>query len=270
MADVKWIKLSTRMFDDEKIKLIEKMPEADSMLVIWVKLLSQAGKTNASGYIYLSENIPYTDEMLAAIFNRPLSVVRLALRTFRDFGMLEMDDRSFISIANWEKHQNIDGLEKIREQNRMRKQREREKKRLLLDHSDCHVTVTQSHATDIELELEEDKNKDIPSKTDANADVLFEEWWDLYDNKKGDKKKCRTKYKSLLKKNKHQDIMDGTKRYKQNLIDLKNKGEFAPNAKYPYTFLNGENFNDEYEASSEVESIPVSKPFVLDLSKGED
>src|SRR5690625_7572426 len=93
MADIKWIKLSTSMFDDEKIRLIEQMPDADTILVIWVKLLAQAGKTNASGYIYLSENIPYTDEMLATIFDRPISNVRLALQTFEQIGMLAIDGK---------------------------------------------------------------------------------------------------------------------------------------------------------------------------------
>ncbi|WP_096199491.1 phage replisome organizer N-terminal domain-containing protein [Bacillus sp. FJAT-45350] len=157
MADVKWIKLSTNMFDDEKIRLIESMPESDALLVIWIKLLAQAGKTNASGYIYLNENIPYTDEMLATLFCRPLNTTRLALKTFQQFGMIEIDENDFISISNWEKHQNIEGLEKIREQNRLRKQREREKKRLSLD---SHVTVTQSHATEEELEEEEDLEKE--------------------------------------------------------------------------------------------------------------
>ncbi|OLS34426.1 replication protein [Alkalihalophilus pseudofirmus] len=161
MADVKWIKLSTQMFDDEKIRLIEQMPEADTILIIWVKLLAQAGKTNASGYIYLSEKIPYTEEMLATIFNRSLPIVRLALSTFQQFGMIEVSDDNFIAIANWEKHQNIDGMEKIREQNRLRKQREREKKRLRLANDDSHVTVTQNHATEEELDKELDKEKEI-------------------------------------------------------------------------------------------------------------
>src|SRR5699024_3136074 len=59
VSNIKWIKLSTSMFDDEKIKLIEKLPEADTILIIWIKLLSQAGRTNANGYIYLNENVPY-------------------------------------------------------------------------------------------------------------------------------------------------------------------------------------------------------------------
>ncbi|MDX5485227.1 phage replisome organizer N-terminal domain-containing protein [Bacillus sp. FSL W8-0645] len=168
MGEVKWVKLSTQMFDDEKIKLIEQMPESDTLLIIWVKLLAQAGKTNASGFIYLSENVPYTDEMLAHIFGRPLGIVRMALDTFRKFGMIEINEQNYISICNWEKHQNLDALEKIREQNRKRVSKHRDKQRALKLPKPCNVTdnitVTQSNATDIDKELDKDKElKDILS-----------------------------------------------------------------------------------------------------------
>ncbi|TWN41548.1 hypothetical protein CHCC20488_1149 [Bacillus paralicheniformis] len=149
------------MFEDEKIKLIEQMPEADTILIIWVKLLAQAGKTNASGYIFLSKNIPYTDEMLATIFNRPLPIVRMALQTFQRFGMIEIDEHNFINISNWEKHQNIEGMEKIREQNRIRKQRQRAKQKVLSAPSnESHVTSRDSHATEIDKELDKDIDKE--------------------------------------------------------------------------------------------------------------
>ncbi|MGI8216715.1 phage replisome organizer N-terminal domain-containing protein [Bacillus cereus] len=162
MADVKWIKLSTSMFEDEKIRLIESLPDADTLLIIWIKLLSQAGRTNANGYIFLSENIPFTEEMLSTLFNRPIATVRLALQTFKQFGMIDITDDQYICISNWEKHQNVDGLEKIREQNRLRKQKQREKLKLETSR-DSHGTITQSHATDIEedkeLDIEKDKKK---------------------------------------------------------------------------------------------------------------
>jgi predicted phage replisome organizer len=161
------------MFEDEKIRLIESLPEADTILIIWVKLLAQAGKTNASGYIYLSENIPFTDEMLSTIFNRPIGTVRLALKTFEQFGMIEISNNHFISIANWEKHQNIDGLEKIREQNRLRKQKERELKRISSPKHDGHVTVTQGHATDIDI----DKEIDININNIITSEITT--FWDL-------------------------------------------------------------------------------------------
>ncbi|MBH0157126.1 MAG: phage replisome organizer N-terminal domain-containing protein [Bacillota bacterium] len=161
MAEVKWIKLSTNMFEDEKIRLIENMPESDMLLIIWIKLLSQAGKTNANGYIYLNENIPYTDEMLATIFNRPLNIVRLALKTFEDFGMIEISHENFIAISNWEKHQNVEGLDKIRQQTRNRVAKHREKKQLEAGNDTCNVTVTHSNATDIDKELDIEIDKDI-------------------------------------------------------------------------------------------------------------
>ena len=115
------------MFDDEKIKLIEAVPEADMILVIWIKLLTLAGKKNMNGYIFLTENIPYTDEMLATLFNRPLNTIRLALETFKKFGMINFNSEGQMKVSNWEKHQNIEGLEKIREQGRLRQEKHRRK-----------------------------------------------------------------------------------------------------------------------------------------------
>ncbi len=168
ISNIKWIKLSTNMFEDEKIRLIEQMPDADTILIIWVKLLSQAGKTNASGYIYLSETIPYTDEMLATIFNRPVSTVRFALKTFEQFGMISIDEEHFIAIENWEKHQNIEGMERVKKLNaeRNKRYRERKKQKQLESKNDSDVSVTSRDGTDIELDIDIDidKEKDIPSQ----------------------------------------------------------------------------------------------------------
>jgi predicted phage replisome organizer len=160
MADVKWIKIATEVFDNRKIKQIEKMPDGDSIIVIWFKLLCLAGNINSGGMVYFTPEMPYTEEMLATEFNIPmqkLQTLKLALITFQNFNMIEIVDNVYY-ISSWEKYQNIEGLEKIREQNRIRKQKERERKSI-----ECHVTVTQevtqSHATDIDIEI--DKEKDI-------------------------------------------------------------------------------------------------------------
>ena len=132
MAEVKWIKIVTDVFDDEKILLIESLPESDSIIVIWFKLLCLAGKQNNSGVFLMNNRIPYTEEMLAAIFRRPLNTVKLALKTFENFGMVEIVD-GVITIPNWEKHQSLDKLEMVREQTRKRvaKYRERQKQKAL-------------------------------------------------------------------------------------------------------------------------------------------
>lgn len=157
MSDVKWIKITTDIFDDEKILLIESMPERDSMIVIWFKLLCMAGKQNNSGVFMLNDKIAYTDEMLATIFRRPLNTVRLALQVFEQFGMIEINE-SVISIPKWEKHQSIDALDKMREQNRLRVAKHREKQKMLSSNVTDNVTVTQCNAVD-KNRIDKDKNR---------------------------------------------------------------------------------------------------------------
>lgn len=169
MSDVKWIKITTDIFDDEKIALIESLPDADTIITIWFKLLVLAGKQNNGGIFILNDRIPYTDEMLATLFRRQLNTVRMALNTFEKFGMIAIID-GVITIPNWEKHQNIEGMEKIREQNRLRVERYREKQKLLLNgNANCNVTVTECNALDKDKEIEIDNNPPISPKRGRRA-----------------------------------------------------------------------------------------------------
>lgn len=152
------------MFDDEKIRLIQAVPESDAILVIWIRLLVLAGKTNDDGLIYIQRNMPYTEEMLATLFDKPVNTVRLALQTLASFNMIDLNSDGVIAIANWEKHQNIEGMEKVREQNRLRKQRQREKQKLL---SDQAGQSRDSHATDIDIDKELELDKEIDKKKDG-------------------------------------------------------------------------------------------------------
>ena len=128
MSEVKWIKLTTNIFDDEKIRLIDAMDERDVLFYIWIRLLTMAGKTNEGGKVYLSTEMPYTEEMVATIFNRQVKIVGLALKVFEKLKMIKITAKKDIEILNWTKHQNIDGLEKIREQSRQRVKKYRDKK----------------------------------------------------------------------------------------------------------------------------------------------
>lgn len=163
MAEVKWIKIVTGIFDDEKIQLIDAMPDADAILVIWFKLLCLAGKCNRNGLLMMNDRIAYTDGMLSAIFRRKESTIKLALTTFEQFGMIEIID-NVITITNWEKHQNVEGLDKIRDQNRERVAKHREKKRLEGCNVTRNVTVTHCNAIERDKEKEEDKENIRESK----------------------------------------------------------------------------------------------------------
>lgn len=161
MAEVKWVKITTDMFDNRKIKHLRKLPEGNNIVLIWVMLLTMAGRCNAGGMIFLTENIPYTSKMLADELGFEENVVKLALGMLEQFSMIQTND-GYFTIAGWNEYQNIEGMDKIREQNRLRKQaqRARQKQQMLPEASqDSHGTVTQSHATDKEEDIDKEKEK---------------------------------------------------------------------------------------------------------------
>ncbi len=228
MAEVKWIKITTDMFDDEKIRLIESMPEGDAILVTWIKLLTLAGKTNDSGTIYLTETIPYTEDMLSTICRRPLQIIRLALQTFEKLEMIAIEN-GIINIVNWEKHQNIERLQQIREQTRTRVARFREKQRLLSE----PVTLRNAEVT------QQNKNKNKNIYMLKNGFNLF---WEKYPKKLAK----RDAEKAFAKINPDEKlfnlILEKLELYKQSEAWLKDGGQFIP---YPATWLNGRRWEDE-------------------------
>lgn len=175
MADVKWIKITTDVFDDEKILLIESLPEADSIIVIWFKLLCLAGKQNNSGVFMMGDSIPYTDKMLATIFRRKESTVQLALKTFEQFGMVQLID-GVLTIPNWGKHQNLDQLENKKEYMRNYMKVYREKQKALTSKDNCKTNnkanVRQADKErDKERDKEEEKKKKKKKKKETTLDL---------------------------------------------------------------------------------------------------
>jgi predicted phage replisome organizer/uncharacterized phage protein (TIGR02220 family) len=168
MGEVKWIKIVTDIFNNKKIRIIESMPEGDAIIVIWFKLLMLAGNINEGGNVFFTRDIPYTDQMLSTLFNRPVTTVQLALKTFVEFNMIDIFD-DIIHVSNWEKYQNVEGMEKIREQTRARVAKHRENKRLQCNVT-CNATVTDSNAIDIDKDI--DKEKDINILSSKVEDVV--------------------------------------------------------------------------------------------------
>lgn len=168
-SDVKWIKITTDIFDDEKILLIESLPDAYAIIVVWFKLLCLAGKQNNSGVFMISDKMPYTDKMLATIFRMKETTVQLALATFQQFGMVEIVD-GVITIPNWGKHQNLDQLQARKEymQNYMREYREKQK--LLTGGSACKVNSKVNGKVNVnEAEGEEERDEDKRKKKDISS-----------------------------------------------------------------------------------------------------
>lgn len=169
MAEVKWIKIVTDVFDDEKTLMIESLPQADSIIVIWFKLLCLAGKQNNSG-VFLMGRMPYTDEMFATVFRRPINTVRLALKTFEDFGMIEIINDT-VTIPNWDKHQSLDAYEKKKERDRLyQAERRAAQKRIAEKSSDTSPDVASKIRID---KIRTEKNRvDVDESLTTASDQL--------------------------------------------------------------------------------------------------
>lgn len=170
MADVKWIKIVTDIFDDEKVLLIESMPSPDSIIVIWFKLLCFAGKQNNSGVIMLNDRIAYTDEMLATIFRRDVNTVRMALKVFERFDMIRIVD-GVITIPNWGKHQNLDQLENKKEYMRNYMREYREKQRMLTTGEANCKTNSEANVRQADKEGDKDVDKKDKEKKKGKEDT---------------------------------------------------------------------------------------------------
>lgn len=197
MNEIKWVKLSVNMFNDEKIKLIKTMPEGDKIIVIWVQLLCLAGKTNDGGLVYMGQNMAYTDEMLATLFDENVNVIRIALQTLEQFGMIELRNDGKIDILNWEKHQSTDKMSRMKEQARIRQQKHyyrnklreigfevdaegftddlEELKRMYEDNEKPNVRLTLANDTEVRSKKKEERSK----KKEVRKDILSRELDDV-------------------------------------------------------------------------------------------
>lgn len=159
MAEVKWIKIATDIFDDEKILLIEGLPDAYAIITVWFKLLCLAGKKNNGGVFLMNDKIPYTDKMLATIFRMNESTVKLALNAFEQFKMIEIVE-GIITIPNWNKHQTLDAYERKKERDRLYQEERRAKQRALIEKSSDKSSERTPDVAVSDIDKEEDKDKE--------------------------------------------------------------------------------------------------------------
>ena len=190
MADVKWIKLSTGLPDNRKIKQIRTLPNGDTIALMWIFLMCLAGNSNDDGFVFFTKEIPYTDEMLAEEFKMDINTIRLGLATFEKFGMLEIVN-DFICLSAWEKWQSTDKLSELKEYNRIKQRESRARKRLSKTVNDMSMTSQPCQDIDIDkdidIELDKDKEKDnnliVSKDTIRQTDVrrVVDEWNKLQD-----------------------------------------------------------------------------------------
>lgn len=178
--EMEWIKVNVRMFEDEKLQIINSMPERDVISYVWIRLLLLAGKTNDDGKVYISKKIPYTVQTLSIIIGRSTSVVDVSLEILSKLNMIVIDDNNVIKIKTWNKYQNFKNLEKNREQSkvRMRNKRKRDKEKEIeafgKDDDECYIDVAEDEQNSLESEnkcyanVTKEKNNNVTDVTLKN------------------------------------------------------------------------------------------------------
>ena len=159
MGDVKWIKLTTDMFDNRKIKHLRRLPDGNNIVLLWVMLLTMAGRCNAGGMIYLTEDIPYTTKMLADELGFEENTVVLGIEALDQLNMV-VSNNGFYTIAGWEEYQSTDKLAEMREKNRERQKRWYDKQKEL---PNVRTNVSMTLPNAIEEDKEKDKEKEFLS-----------------------------------------------------------------------------------------------------------
>lgn len=175
MAEAKWIKICTDIFEDEKIMLIESMDDSDTVILIWFRLLCLAGKQNNSGVFMVGDGMPYTEKMLAAVLRTDEETVARAIGIFESFGMVKKVNGA-VTIPNWGKHQSLDQLEKKKEYMReyMREYREKQQNLTCKANSKANVRRADKIRKD---KIRKDKNRDT-----GEADVFDCTGYGEYEN----------------------------------------------------------------------------------------
>lgn len=269
MAEVKWIKIATDIFDDEKILLIESLPDAYAIITVWFKLLCLAGKKNNGGVFLMNDKIPYTDKMLATIFRMNESTVKLALNAFEQFKMIEIVE-GIITIPNWNKHQTLDAYERKKERDRLYQEERRAKQRALIEKSSDKSSERTSDVAVSDIDKEEDKEKDnniyVPYKeiiTYLNEKTGKKLRWDVKSNQKEIKARFNEGYtlddfKTVIDKKYHEWGRKPTKEELQH--GVKDMRIYLR----PKTLF-GSNF-DVYLNQEQTEKMPAKPPVSRNLN----
>lgn len=139
--NLSFIKLDINILDDTKIKLLRKHPDGDKLFVLWIGLLCIAMKSDKTGYVYITNGVPYTEQDLSILFGIEYKTIQMGIELFKQYKMIDVINGGVIEIINFNKHQEIEKIERVKELSRETSKRYREKQKTLLN-SDNDVTIS--------------------------------------------------------------------------------------------------------------------------------
>ena len=84
MTNLQWLKLSTDFFDNNKIKLLESERDGDTLIRVWIQLLTIAMKCNYQGRLSITEDKPMTVEEFSKIMGKSKKKITKCIEKFEE------------------------------------------------------------------------------------------------------------------------------------------------------------------------------------------
>lgn len=241
-----WLKLKEDFFDEKYVKALRRLPQGDSLAIVYLKMQLKSLKTE--GIIKYEGILPDSLAELAMALDEDENVTRLAVEALIRFGVVERwDDETLYMSAM----QQLIGSES-ESAARVRKHRElRSNIKALPSNGDVTPCNTEKEK---EIELEKDKDTDKEKGADARQSVStvsleseFETLWKLYPRKEG-KSNALKDYIKARKDKKHpvsmEEVQHGIERY---LAYVKANGITKRYIKQGSTWFHQRCWEDEYQ-----------------------
>ncbi len=174
-----WLKLDKNFLKNSQMKVLKSMPNGKDYIIFYLSLMLESVET--VGHLRFTSLVPYNDEMLAAITETNIDIVRSAVKIFCELGLMQIFDDGTIFMPAVPKMtgKESESAERVREYRKRLKQKEDAK---LLQ---CNNEVTKCNDNK-EKDKDKDKETNIHSNIEQKQILLdyFEKIWKEYPNKK--------------------------------------------------------------------------------------
>ena len=202
-----WLKLDKNFFKNSQMKVLRNMPNGKDYIIFYLSLMLESVET--VGHLRFTSLVPYNDEMLAAITETNVDIVRSAVKVFCELGLMQIfdDGTMFMPAVPKMTGKECESAERVRKYRN--KLKEQEEVKLLQCNSDvtkCNDNKEKEEDKDKQENKQEDKETNIHSNNEQKQILLdhFEKTWKEYPNKKRKSKSRRILFKiyNNWKKNK--------------------------------------------------------------------
>ncbi|MGN0805373.1 MAG: phage replisome organizer N-terminal domain-containing protein [Candidatus Coproplasma sp.] len=151
-----WLKLKDDFFDEKYIKALRRLPQGDSLVIVYLKMQLKSLKTE--GIIKYEGILPDCIEELAMVLDEDENIVKLAVEALIRFGAVERweNDTLYMSALQNLIGSETQGAERVRRHRALKAQ---ERKAL-----QCNGNVTECN---IDIDIEKDKDIEIRGKRES-------------------------------------------------------------------------------------------------------